>query len=526
MRFELHGNVRIFRHQIPKPHRCNCPERQVTSEHSIFNLRIVRTVVHSQGESMMRRCSILCALVFLAPLLGRSQSIYDRYFTRSAMRADYFHTGTKGTETFSLDQICEEGLWPGSTINLVDTLNLGEYYVNVYDTASRKLLFSRGYSSVFFEWQTTDEALSGTFRTFHESVRFPFPRHPIRLAVTRRDDREQFNEIFSVVIDPGLPTAVNRERKHSPYNIISLMDNGSPNEKVDLLILGDGYRADDMKKFREDAKHFNDVMFSKEPFKSRKSDFNVRAVEVVSPDSGIDKPDWNVWKSTTLGTHYNSFGSARYVLTEENRAIRTIAGAAPYDFLLILVNDNRYGGGGIYNQYVTCYTQTDSPGMEWLMEYVYVHEFGHSFAALGDEYYSSQVSFNDMHKTNIEPWQPNLTALLDKNTLKWKGFVEPNTPLPTPWEKETYDSLGREVRKLDRLAPGYYQRRKPFVDAEVAILATTKYKDKVGAFDGAGYVAHGLYRPAADCIMFTQSAEGFDPVCAAAITRVIDFYSH
>ena len=475
---------------------------------------------------MMRSNIGVVSAILLLYVAAESQPQYGDYFTQGTMRVDYFHTGTKGSETFSLDQVSEEAQWPGSKVNLIDTLNLGEYYVDIYDSASDVLLYSRGYSSVFFEWQTTDEALSGTFRTFHESVRFPFPKLSIRLTINRRREESHFNQLFSTIIDPHSSTQINRERRDSPHASVSLMENGSPNTKVDLLILGDGYGPGEGSKFLEDARHFNDVMFSISPFKERKNDFNVHAVEVLSKESGIDKPDKNVWKNTTLGTHYNAFGSARYVLTEENRTIRDIAGAVPYDFLLILVNDNRYGGGGIYNLYTTCYTQTDSPGMEWLRDYVYVHEFGHCFAALGDEYYSSQVSFNDMHKTNVEPWQPNLTALIDKDALKWKRFISSATPLPTPWEKEEYNSLGREVRKLDRLASDYYQKRKPFVDAQNKLLESTSYRNKVGAFEGAGYVAHGLYRPSINCIMFTQSLQGFDPVCAAAVSRVIDFYSH
>ena len=223
---------------------------------------------------------------------------------------------------------------------------------------------------------------------------------------------------------------------------------------------------------------------------------------------------------------YNTFQSARYVLTESNKEMRDIASAVPYDFLHILVNDDRYGGGGIYNLYATCYTKTDKPGMEWQMDYVYVHEFGHSFAGLGDEYYSSQVSYNDFYQKGVEPWEPNITTLLDKNNVKWKQFTEASTPFPTPWEKAQYDSLGKERGKLDRLASDYYEKRKPLYDAEQKILKSTKYAGKVGAFEGAGYVSRGLYRPSIDCRMFSLSLVDFDPVCTDAINRMIDFYSH
>ena len=440
------------------------------------------------------------------------------------MRVDYYHAGTKGVETFTLDQIYEDPSWAGSRINLIDTLNLGEYQVRIIDSSTAALLYSRGYSTVFNEWQTTDEALAGTYHTFHETARFPYPRKTVRMTINRRDSLMAFREIFSVTIDPNSRKLVNREVRRPKFNVVPLMENGPPDTRVDILILGDGYRAEDMQKFRADAKHFNDLMFSMAPFRQRAKDFNVRMVEVASQDSGIDKPDIGVWKSTALGTKYNTFGVTRYVLTEANKAVRDIASAAPYDFLILLLNDNRYGAGGIFNLYSSCYTRTDVAGREWQMDYVYVHEFGHSFAGLGDEYYSS--SFTDFYKSGVEPWEPNITALSDAAKIKWKGFIRPGTQIPTPWGKEIYDSLGRERAKLDRLAPDYYQKAEPFTRAQEKILHSPEYAGKVGAFEGAGYKAHGLYRPSIDCRMFSLSLSDFDPVCTAAIIRMIDFYSH
>ena len=469
------------------------------------------------------RWIFILIFVVAGSLSGQS---FDKFFTDRTMRVDYFHTGTKGVETISLDRIYEEGVWAGSMVNLVDVLNLGEYMVRVFDAATTSLIFSRGYSSIFQEWQTTDEALAGIYRTFHESVRLPLPKNKIQLTICRRDKNMNFHEIFSTVIDPNNPTEINREKKRIPYTVMSLMKNGDSHKKVDIVIVGDGYRQEDIEKFRRDARHFNDLMFSTPPFNERKNDFNVWAIEVVSQDSGIDKPDKNIWKNTALGTTYNTFGSARYILTEENRALRDICALAPYDFITILINDNRYGGGGIYNLYTTTYTRGDAEGMDWQMDYVYVHEFGHSFGGLADEYYSSQISYNDMYLKGVEPWEPNITTVTDREKLKWKQFVDSKTPIPTPWDKAKYDSLGRERAKLDRLAPDYYEKRKPLYEAEQAILKDSPYAGKVGVFEGAGYVSEGLYRPSIDCRMFTLSLVGFDPVCTSAITRVIDFYSH
>jgi hypothetical protein len=473
---------------------------------------------------MNRIPTVILMLLALPGLLAAGD--FATFFSDTTLRIDYYHTGTKGVESFSLDRLSIEGAWAGSLVNLVDTLNLGEFAVRVYDRGSSSLIFSRGFSSMFNEWQSTDEAIAGIQRTFSETIRMPLPRRPVQFTICRRDRRMDYHEIFSTVIDPGDPTAVHREKRAASFATGKLRNNGDPHAKVDIVIVGDGYAAGDIEKFRKDAKHFNDVMFSTEPFKSRKADFNVWTVEAVSAESGIDRPDKNVWKETPLGTMYNTFGSARYILTTENRAMRDIVGAVPYDFVIMLINDDRYGGGGIYNLYTTCYTKTDKPGMEWQMEYVYVHEFGHSFGGLGDEYYSSQVSYNEFYPKGVEPWEPNLTALLDPARLKWKGLVESGTPLPTPWEKAKYDSLGRERGKLDRLAADYYEKREPLYKAETEILKNHPLAGKVGAFEGAGYVSEGIYRPSIDCRMFSLSLVDFDPVCAGAIERVIDFYSN
>jgi hypothetical protein len=470
------------------------------------------------------RASLVFLLCAMASATGNSQS-FDQFFSSRTMRVDYYHSGTKGEEAFGEDEVRDDGIWAGSEVNLVDTLNLGEYLFKVFDRATNRLIYSRGFSSLFQEWQTTDEAASGVRRTFSESLRFPFPRRAVQVTISRRDKRQIFHELFAESIDPEDPSAVNREPSHTQVGVIDIMENGPSKEKVDIVILGDGYAKSDMEKFRTDAKHFNEVMFSTLPFSARKRDFNVRAVEVESPESGIDLPGKGVWKATALGTRYDTFGSARYVLTTDNKAVRRFAGAVPYDFICILVNDTRYGGGGIFQLYTTTYTKEQVKGQQWQMDYVYVHEFGHSFAGLGDEYYSSSTAYNDFYPPGVEPWEPNITALLDRDSIKWKKYLTPGIEIPTPWEKAPYDSLEALRGKLDRLAPDYYEKREPLYRAERKILEESRYAGKVGAFEGAGYAAKGLYRPSVDCRMFSLSTVGFDPVCSAAINRMIDFYS-
>lgn len=474
----------------------------------------------------MKRTIIYLILLFIISQKVSLQIRYEQFFTEKTIRVDYYHSGTKQQEYFSIDKIYQEGDWPGSRINLIDTLNLGEYMFRVYDYSTNQMIFSRGYSTIFNEWQTTDEANTGVFKTYHETIRFPFPKKKIHLTINRRDKTMQFKEIFSLTIDPDDKSKISTDIKNYNFNVKQLMYNGPSNKKVDIVIVGDGYTKNDLEKFRADAKKFNEAMFNTKPFNERKKDFNVWLIEVISEESGIDKPDANIYKNSALGTTYNYFGSARYILTDENKILRDIVSAVPYDFINILINDNRYGGGGIYNLYTTTYTIGDVPGKDWQMEYVYVHEFGHSFGGLGDEYYSSQVSYTDFYTKGVEPWEPNITIQTKKENIKWRNLIPEDVPIPTPWEKTQYDSLERERAKLDRLAPDYYEKREPLIKKAQEILKNSKYANVVGAFEGAGYVSEGLYRPAVDCRMFSLSLTDFDLVCQWSIKRVINFYSN
>jgi hypothetical protein len=268
-------------------------------------------------------------------------------------------------------------------------------------------------------------------------------------------------------------------------------------------------------------------LFDTEPFKSRKKDFNVRTLHLSSPKSGVHRPRTRDDRRTLISAEYNIFDSERYVLTTDNRALRDAASSAPYDFIEILVNEKQYGGGGIYNDQATSAVDTG------FAEYVFVHEFGHHFAALADEYYTSDVAYATGATEHIEPWEPNITALHDPARLKWRDLVDAKTPLPTPWKKEAFEEHQREYqaerRKLreanvpESEMDALFRREQEW---ETKFLGAEPYAGKVGAFEGAGYEAKGLYRPQVDCIMFTRDEVGFCRVCDRAIQRVIDMHSH
>jgi len=440
------------------------------------------------------------------------------------MRVDYHHVGGLGRELFALDRVVVEPLdWPGHPERALDRTNLGKYLFEVWDRETNRLIYSRGFASIYGEWETTPEA-NQSHRVFHESVRFPAPDRPVRLALKKRDRNNDFVEAWSVAIDPADPF-VDRSTPPSPGPLIPLERHGAPADKVDFLILGDGYTAAERGKFESDARRLIDILFAYEPFKSRRSDFNVWGLCPESAESGISRPSTGIHRRNPAGSTYDAFGSERYVLTFENRALRDIAAFAPYEFVEILTNTRTYGGGGIFGLYGT--VAADSV---W-SPYVFVHEFGHHFAGLADEYYTSDVAYEPA-ADRLEPWEPNVTALLDPSKLKWRDLVAPETPLPTPWPKEAFEARAAEVR-AERQRIRAHNRPEEEMDAlfrrqqafETELLASAEHAGEVGAFEGAMYEARGYYRPRADCVMFTRDEVPFCAVCQRAIARVIDLYA-
>lgn len=439
------------------------------------------------------------------------------------MRVDYYHTGNQKEERFSLDRVVLEPLaWAGNPLKPIDDTNRGKYFFEVVDAASNRTLYSRGFSSIYGEWETTAEAKAMN-RTFSESLRFPQVEKPATVVVKKRDARNMFRDIWSVAIDPADkfidPTGVDA----GP--LVALRQSGDPAQKLDVLILGDGYTAAERTKFERDARRLADTLLATSPFKQRQADINVWGLCPASAQSGISRPSQHMYRRTPVGATYDAFDSERYVLTFENKAFRDIAANAPYDVVEILVNSGTYGGGGIYGQFSTVAADSAWAG------YVFVHEFGHHMAGLADEYYTSDVSYLPP-ADRVEPWEPNATALLDPANLKWKDLVTPGTPLPTPWPKEEFERDTNAVQQARRRIRAE-NRPEAEMDAlfreqqahDTAQLNSGPYAGNVGAFEGANYEARGAFRPQTDCIMFTRDNVGFCAVCRRAIDTIIDLYS-
>ncbi|HSP15984.1 MAG TPA: M64 family metallopeptidase [Thermoanaerobaculia bacterium] len=465
---------------------------------------------------------LLALILSGAAAIPVAGSTFADLFLDKTMRVDYFHTGNRGEEIIALDRIVSDGPWAGSRTRLIDTTNLGKYYFEVIDRQTNQPVYSRGFASVYGEWETTDDAREHA-GTFHESLRFPWPKSPVQIVLKKRDKDNAFQQIWSTVVDPS-SRFVNMADVQSPGKLLTVFENGPAATKVDLLVIGEGYTDAELPKFQSDLKRLLGKLFDTEPFQGRKSDFNVRALQLPSARSGVHRPRTRDDRRTAISTEYNIFDSERYVLTRDNRALRDAASGAPYDFLEILVNEKQYGGGGIFLDQATAAVDTA------FAEYVFVHEFGHHFAGLGDEYYTSDVAYATGAADHPEPWEPNVTA--SGEHPKWASLVSKDTPLPTPWDKEEFEKSQREFqaerRKLrnanvpESQMDDLFRRERAF---ETKVLGSQKYAGKVGAFEGASYEAKGLYRPEVDCIMFTRDEVGFCHVCRRAIERIIDEYS-
>jgi hypothetical protein len=422
--------------------------------------------------------NLILLFILIAATLQASAS-FDEWFMNKTLRVDYYHTGNSSSEIYSLDQVKSEPYWGGSHINLIDTLNYGEYYFNVFDVQSNTLIYSRGYCTLFNEWQFTDEAKKTT-RTFTETVVMPFPKKDVRIEFLSRNFMGIFEKKFEYTVE--VKSYFISDERQMAFPVYDALVSGDPATKIDVVILPEGYTAAEMDKFKADCDKFAAELFKFDPFAQNRDKFNIRAVLAPSAESGTDIPGDKTWKNTIMNSSFYTFDSERYLMTSDFRSVRDLAANAPYDQIYILVNSSKYGGGAIYNFYSTSVNSNASAAK------IFVHEFGHGFAALGDEYDDGSTAFNDMYPLNVEPWEPNITNMV-KFENKWQHMLPANTPVPTPLDKNT-----------------------PAL--------------QLGVYEGAGYVAKGLYRPTPDCLMRSFKGDKFCPVCSEAIQRMIDYYTN
>ena len=422
----------------------------------------------------MKKTIFSIILIYLS-VQGFSQ--FSNYFENKSLRIDYFHSGNIINEYYRLDELIEKSVWAGSKINLIDTFDYGKFRVLVYDTLSGKLIYSRAYSSLFAEWRTTAEG-KGSCGNFSETIIIPYPKNVIEVVFQSRDSLNIWKNIERFIIDIKKDYIL--KPKNNNFDIQALHYSGISSENLDIAIIADGYTLKDIEKMRKDFEKFNNYILKANPFSENASKINIWGVAAISEQSGITDPNDTLYVKTVVGCSFNTINSDRYLMTLENKALHNALANAAYDQIIIMCNTDKYGGGGIYNFYSTAAAGNS------VANFLVQHEFGHAFAGLGDEYYTSDVSVEDFYPLSVEPWEPNITTLINFEG-KWESMMNKFTPVPTP--------------------------------------ATEENKKTIGVYEGGGYMSKGVFRPFIDCTMKSVKYNAYCPVCKRATQWMIDFYT-
>ena len=405
----------------------------------------------------MKRTSILFAtLLCLAACTTRDKS-FEGLFTGEGLRIDYYAAGDRKSETAELISMARTPLWSGPHGNLVE-MELGDYRIMMTDAKSGDTLYVQGFSTLFSEWRTTAEALTKTEK-YYSSKTVPMPKKPAKIFIENRNRHTmEFSVIGTFDVNPSEIVPF-----EGPANdVTEIRINGEPRCKADLTFVAEGYTAQDKDKFIADAERFTKALFECPPFDKHPDDFNVRAVMVASEDQGTDLPGLGIWKNTAMNSNFYTFGTDRYLTTADMKPVADAVWDVPTDAIFILVNEPTYGGGGIFNFYAI--GTSDNPRTLG----VFVHEFGHSFGALADEYFDRSTAYEEdvMYDLKVEPWEHNITTLVDFDK-KWKSWHD-------------------------------------------------------GLYEGGGYLPKGIWRPEEHCMM--RDYHPFCPVCSRCIEERIDWF--
>lgn len=420
---------------------------------------------------------ILFLLCLIAVSSTRAQVFAD-HFADKTLRVDYIFNGNASGQAICLDGLSALPTWAGRKHHLAELPLQGNGQIIMRNAASGKTIYTTSFSSLFQEWLETDEARNVT-KGFENTFLLPYPLQPVEIEITLLDPRRNVRASMKHIVHPNDVLIEQKGNSHiTPHKY--LLHNDSPEKCIDVAILAEGYTLQEMQTFYEDADIACKSIFDHEPFKSMKKRFNVVAVASPSTDSGVSVPRLNEWKHTAFGSHFSTFYSDRYLTTSRVKAIHDALAGIPYEHIIILANTEEYGGGGIYNSYTL--TTAHHP----MFRPVVVHEFGHSFGGLADEYFYDNDVMTDTYPLDIEPWEQNISTQVDF-AAKWKDMLSENTPVPTPAEvSENYPT---------------------------------------GVYEGGGYSAKGIFRPAENCRMRTNEYLAFCPVCQRALRRIIEFYT-
>lgn len=410
---------------------------------------------------------------------GYCQS-FDEFFADKTLRADYLFTGNKKNQSVVLDELKSMDGWAGRRNNL-DKLPLsGNGQLTMVDKETGVVIYRTSFSSLFQEWLGENEA-ENLSKGYENTFLMPFPKKETLVTVELFNARHEVSASFTHTVRPDdiliKKTGTNNVTDHK-----YLLKNDSSEKCIDVVIMAEGYTKDEMQTFYSDAQKACDAIFSHSPFKENMKHFNVVAVASESADSGVSIPRENVWKSTAVSSHFDTFYSDRYLTSSSVNDIHDLLAGIPYEHIIILANTDTYGGGGIYNSF----TLTTAHHSKF--EPVVVHEFGHSFGGLADEYAYTDAP-SPLYPYDVEPWEQNITTLVDFES-KWSDMLPKDIAVPTKIISDNYSST-----------------------------------ESLGVYQGAGYSMKGIYRPVPDCRMRTNEAKAFCPVCQRALQRLIDFYT-
>lgn len=424
----------------------------------------------------MKVSTLLITLLFLSVCVQAQN--FEEYFINKSLRMDYVFTGNFNKQQISLKELSQLPSWAGKRHHLSTVPLLGNGEVIMRDVKTQKCIYKMSFSSLFQEWLSTDQAKT-TSRSFENTYILPYPIAPVEVEISLFYAVNKVAASMKTIINPKDILIKQKGLTHiTPHKY--LIKNGDEKECIDIAILAEGYTSTEMNLFYQDAEIACESIFSHEPFKSMKKKFNVVAVASPSVDSGVSIPHLKEWKETAFGSHFDTFYSKRYLTSTHLSAIHDALAGIPYEHIIILANTEQYGGGGIYN----AFTLTTAHHSKFRP--VVVHEFGHSFGGLADEYFYDGDVMDNTYPLNVEPWEPNITTQVDFAS-KWKDMLEKDTPIPTPIaEKEKYP---------------------------------------IGVYEGAGYSAKGIYRGSYDCRMRTNECPAFCPICQRALKRLINFYT-
>jgi len=420
---------------------------------------------------------LIFLLIFISSSVFSQNIKFNKYFKNASLRFDYIHSGTDKTETISKEMFKFEPYWGGTKTNLISPFDYGKYKIVVIDSASSKEIYSNGYSTLFMEWQSTAEAKKIN-RAFYESVIMPFPKRTVKIEIRSIDFNQKWTTIYSEYLNPKKDYFINRD-KIPAYPVTQINGNKPSDKALDIVIIPEGYTEEELEKFYIDAKRMTKYLLEVSPFKENSENINVRLVMAPSVESGTDIPGAGIWKNTILNSNFYTFNSERYLTTSDIKSLRDLASTTYYDQIYVLVNTEKYGGGGIYNFYNLC-TADNKFSKE-----VFTHEFGHGLAWLADEYYYDD-EMSEFYDKSLEPREANITTLVNFDK-KWKKKLPKNTKIPS--------------------------------------IVDPKHPNKIGVYEGAGYTSKGVYRAYQNCKMKSNSTNEFCEVCKKALSDMMDYYT-